>query len=79
MRCEVCGHGQRVPARKPYVEERDGRVAVVTSVPVTTCDACGETWLAADVAHTLDSQLSEMLATELVAIRAFSEPHAVAA
>jgi len=73
MSCNVCGNGERVPARKPYVEEKDGRVAVVTGVPVTICDACGETWLAHDVAHTLDRQLAEMLKTELVAIRAFSE------
>ena len=79
MKCETCGNGQRVPARKPYVEEKNGRIAVVTNVPVAVCDACGQTWLSADAAHTLDRQLSEMLAAELVAIRAFSESHATAA
>ena len=73
MSCSVCGNGQRVPARKPYVEEKDGRIAVITGVPVTLCDACGETWLAAEVAHALDRQLTEMLEAELVAIRAFTE------
>lgn len=44
MRCEVCGNGDRRPGRKPYVAQKDGRVAVVTDVPVEECPACGEVW-----------------------------------
>jgi len=79
MRCDVCDNGERRPARRPYVEERDHRVAVVTSVPVEECPACGEIWIDEAVALRLDSLLTEMLATETVAVRPFPETEATAA
>lgn len=73
MRCDVCDNGDRRPGRRPYVQQRGGRVAVVTDVPVEECPACGEVWFAEEVALRLDGLLTEMLATELVAIRPFHE------
>jgi len=40
MRCNVCDNGDRRPVRRPYVEGRGHRVAVVTGVPVEECSAC---------------------------------------
>lgn len=79
MRCDTCDNGDRRPARRPYVDERDGRIAVVTDVPVTECPACGEVWFDEDVAVRLDELLRDMLASELVAIRSFDEPSSTAA
>lgn len=73
MRCDVCGNGDRRPARRPYVAQEDGRVAVVTDVPVEECPACADVWFLEDVALTLDRLLTEMLALETVAIRPY--PH----
>jgi len=68
-----------VPARRPYVEQRGGKVAVVTDVPVEECSACGETWLDEDIALRLDSLLSDMLATETFAVRPFTDVEHTAA
>jgi hypothetical protein len=54
-------------------------VAVVTDVPVSECPACGEVWFAEEVALRLDELLTGMLATELVAIRSYSEAAPTAA
>jgi len=79
MRCRCLRHGERGPARRPYVEEREHRVAVVTAVPVEECPACGEVWIDEAVALRLDSLLTEMLSTETVAVRPFPETEATAA
>ncbi len=79
MRCKVCDNGDRRPARRPYVDERNGRVAVVTDIPVEECPACGEVWIAEDVALRLDELLTDMLATELVAVRPYTEASSTAA
>ena len=54
-------------------------MAVVTDVPVSECPACGEVWFAEEVALRLDELLTGMLATELVAIRPYSEAAPTAA
>jgi YgiT-type zinc finger domain-containing protein len=79
MRCTMCDNGERRPARRLYVEERDGRVAVVTGVPMEECPAYGEVWLDEAVVLRLDALLTEMLATETVAIRPFPEAEPTAA
>lgn len=79
MRCESCDNGDRRPASRPYVQQQGERVAVVTNVPVEECSACGEAWFAEDVALRLDALLREMLSTELVAVRPFSESTPTAA
>jgi YgiT-type zinc finger domain-containing protein len=79
MRCTVCDNGDRVPACRPYVEQRGGKVAVVTDVPVEECSACGEIWLDEGVALRLDAPLTEMLETETVAVRPFTDVEFTAA
>lgn len=73
MRCDVCGNGERHATRKPYVAQKGSRVAVVTDVPVGECPACGEVWFDEQVALTLDALITEMLATETVAIRPYPQ------
>jgi Zn-finger nucleic acid-binding protein len=58
---------------------RAGGSQWVTEVPVEECPACGEVWFAEGVAIHLDELLREMLATELVAVRPYSEPASSAA
>lgn len=79
MRCDVCGNGDRRPARKPYVATKREHVAVVTDVPVEECPACGEVWFDEEVALRLDALLDEMLAAERVAIRPYPEVEPTAA
>jgi YgiT-type zinc finger domain-containing protein len=79
MRCTVCDNGDRVPARRPYVEQRGGKVAVVTDVPVEECPAGGEVWLDESVALRLGALLTEMLETETVAVRPFTDVESTAA
>ncbi len=61
-RCEHCDNGERRPATKPQVAQREGRTAVVLDVPVEECEACGQVWLSMDVAKRLDVIFDEMLA-----------------
>ena len=41
--------------------ERNGRVAVVTGVPMEECPACGERWLTMVVAEALDTMLRRLI------------------
>ena len=79
MRCESCDNGDRHSATRPYVQQKGDRVAVVTNVPVEECPSCGEVWFAEAVALRLDELLREMLSTEFVAVRPYSEPTSTAA
>ena len=77
MRCERCNEGDRVPVRRAKTAERDGRVAVILDVPMEECPACGERWLAWDVARRLDEMLDDMLAGDVeIASRHFDRPGA---
>lgn len=72
MRCERCDQAGRRPVRRAKLAERDGKVAVVLDVPMEECPACGDRWLAWDVAHRLDALFTEMLAGDVeVATRHF--------
>lgn len=74
MRCERCDEGVRVPVHRAKTGERDGKVAVVLDVPMEECPACGDRWLAWDVAERLDELLTEMLAGDVeVATRHFDQ------
>jgi len=63
MRCEVCDNGERIPARRARLAERDGRTALVLGVPVEICPACGQVWLTMDVAKRLDALFDRLLAS----------------
>ncbi len=53
MRCEECENGERHPARRARLAERDGRTALVLGVPVEICPSCGRVWLTMEVAKRL--------------------------
>ena len=61
MRCDVCDTGERVPARRSRLTERDGRTALVLGVPVEECPACGQVWLTLEVAKQLDALFNQLL------------------
>lgn len=61
MRCENCEQADRVEVRRAKMVERDGRVAVVTGVPMEECPACGERWLALETAGMLDDMLRRLI------------------
>lgn len=63
MRCEVCENGERIPAHRARLAERDGRIALVLGVPVEICPACGQVWLTMDVAKRLDVLFDRLLAS----------------
>ncbi|MGH8904936.1 MAG: YgiT-type zinc finger protein [Egibacteraceae bacterium] len=63
MRCERCDNGERLPACRARLAERDGHTAVVLDVPVEQCSACGEIWLTMDVAKRLDALFNQLLAS----------------
>lgn len=77
MRCERCDQGERIEVRRAKIAERDGKVAVVRDVPMEECPACGERWLAWDVAARLDELLNDLLAgDDDIATRPFPEQSA---
>jgi len=63
MRCPHCDQADRVAVRRAKLAERDGRVAIVTGVPMEECPACGERWLSFEVAETLDAILRRLIAS----------------
>ena len=68
-------HVGQVSVRRAKTAERDGRVAVVLDVPMEECPACGEHWLAWDVAARLDELLTSMLTSDVeVATRHYDQP-----
>lgn len=63
MRCEYCDNGERRPARRARLAEKDGRTAVVLDVPVEVCPSCDEVWMSLDVAVRLDALFNQLLAS----------------
>lgn len=63
MRCEYCSNGERQPARRARLAEKDGRTAVVLDVPVEVCSSCDEVWMSLDVAVRLDALFNQLLAS----------------
>lgn len=63
MRCEHCNNGERHPARRARLAEKDGRTAVVLDVPVEECPSCGQVWLTMEVAVRLDALFNQLLAS----------------
>lgn len=74
MRCTECLNGDLGGDRRHKSAERNGRIAVVTGVPVTVCPSCETVWFDESVAVTLDALLTSMLATYTIAVRPFSSP-----
>lgn len=61
MRCQSCDQAERVAVTRAKMAERSGRVAVVTGVPMEECPACGERWIALEVAQALDVVLRRLI------------------
>jgi len=78
--CEECGNGQRRPALRATVAEKDGHTALVLGVPVEVCYPCGQVWLTMDIAKRLDELFTAMLAIDVeVATRHFEPSRTSAA
>lgn len=63
MHCEHCDSGERQPARRARLAEREGRTAVVLEVPVEVCPSCDQVWMTLDVAVRLDALFNQLLAS----------------
>ena len=71
MRCSNCHNGDLRAERRHTSAEKDGRVAVVTDIPITVCPSCGMIWHAGDVAVALDAMLIAMPELDTMAVRSF--------
>ena len=71
MRCSNCHNGDLRAERRHKSAEKDGRVAVVTDIPIKVCPSCGLVWYAEDIAVALDAVLSAMLEQDTMAVRSF--------
>ena len=57
MKCLACKHGLLKPGRATVTVERDGTTIVVRNVPADVCETCGEDYLEATVASSLENVL----------------------
>jgi YgiT-type zinc finger domain-containing protein len=62
MRCDVCDSGDRQPAFRSRLAEKNGHTAMVLGVPVEECPACGQVWLTMGTAVRLDELFDQLLA-----------------
>ena len=53
-RCPICG-GAKAPGVTTYTVDLGSGVIVVRDVPAMVCGQCGEEWIAAQTARTLES------------------------
>lgn len=79
MRCSNCHNGDLREGLRHKSAVSNGRVAVVTDIPVTVCPSCGMVWYAEEIAVELDAMLTDMLEHDTVSVRPFREPATTAA
>jgi len=79
MRCSNCHNGDLREEFRHKSAVLNGRVAVVTDIPVTVCPSCGMVWYAEEIAVRLDAMLTDMLDHDTVSVRPFREPVTTAA
>ncbi len=53
MTCPLCRQGELKPGLADKVLSHDGMTLVVTGVPASVCDTCGERYFDADVTQRL--------------------------
>ncbi len=53
MTCPVCRQGELKPGLADKVMSQDGMTLVVTGVPASVCETCGERYFEADVTQRL--------------------------
>ena len=56
--CPLCG-GTKRPGRTTFAADLGEALVVVRNVPATVCGQCGEEWIAADTARTLERLTEE--------------------
>ena len=78
MRCDTCDNGERRPAIRARVAEKNGATAVVLGVPVEECPSCGQVWLTMPIAIQLDATFNRLLNSGAEVAQAHWQP-AVAA
>ena len=59
MKCLACKNGMLKAGRTTVTVERDGTTIVIHNVPANVCETCGEDYLDAAVASTLEAVLQE--------------------
>ena len=59
MKCLACKNGTLKPGHTTVTVERDGTIIVIHNVPANVCETCGEDYLDAAVASSLESVLQE--------------------
>ena len=79
MRCSNCHNGDLTKERRHKSVVKNGRVAVVTDVPVTVCPSCQTVWYDEAVAVELDAMLTDMLTHDTLAVRPFTRRATTAA
>ncbi|OFW22186.1 MAG: hypothetical protein A3H97_04820 [Acidobacteria bacterium RIFCSPLOWO2_02_FULL_65_29] len=59
MKCLVCKSGTLKAGRTTVTVEREGTTIVIHNVPANVCETCGEDYLDAAVASSLETVLQE--------------------
>ena len=59
MKCLACKNGTLKPGRTTVTVERAGTTIVVHNVPADVCETCGEDYLDAAIASSLETFLQE--------------------
>jgi YgiT-type zinc finger domain-containing protein len=59
MKCLACKNGTLKAGRTTVTVERDGTTIVIHNVPANVCETCGEDYLDAAVASSLETVLQE--------------------
>ena len=59
MKCLACKKGTLKAGRTTVTVEREGTTIVIHNVPANVCETCGEDYLDAAVASTLEAVLQE--------------------
>lgn len=59
MKCLACKYGDLKSGHTTVTVERDGTTIVIRNVPAQVCDTCGEDYLDAAVASSLEAVLHE--------------------
>lgn len=56
--CSTCG-GEKVKGTTTFTADLEFGVVVVRNVPATVCSQCGDDWISAETARTIDQIVEE--------------------
>ncbi len=57
-KCPLCG-GEKILGKTTYAVDLGDKIIMVRSVPAQICSQCGEEWIDAQTAHTLEEIVNE--------------------